>query len=387
MTPDNASLSEEHEKTDVVSRPASRRSWRSWIFALAVLGAALLLQGIAKRAPHFVEHYYSRTVFPRFGHALSFFNGWFSFSLAEILVVGLIGFVVGGVVYQTLRVLQTPRRAGAVIGTSLLTLLWGLSSALMLFLLLWGLNYHREPLGKSLGLAKRTATDDQIEALSRSIINEVNANYQLSHEGGSGGSLNRTRLYGEIEDAYHNVPLLTGLCGGGYARPKPIRLSGIMSWFGISGIYMPFTGEANFNSLQPDFDLPYVIAHEKAHQCGVAREDEANFIAFLVCSNSPDPFVRYSGYLNSLRVVSALRVAGPERYRNVVGTLGAGPRADLTARSAFWARYQGRGMVLGHRINNSYLRANNVPGGTRSYSEDVALIISYYLQNMEKADR
>jgi hypothetical protein len=153
-----------------------------------------------------------------------------------------------------------------------------------------------------------------------------------------------------------------------------------MSWLGIGGLYNPFTGEANFNALQPDFDLPYSIAHEKAHQCGIAREDEANFVAFLVCSHSTNPFVRYSGYLNALRVVNELGISAPERYRDVAGTLGAGPRADLSARSAFWARFQGRGMTVTHRINNSYLRANNVPGGARSYSADVALIISYYLQ-------
>ena len=387
MTPDNASPAAEHENIEAAPSPVRRRAWHRWLLPFAFFGASLLLQFLAKRAPHFIEHYYSRAVFPHIGHALSFVNGWFSFSLGEFLVVGLIAFLVGGAVYQALRLYQTPRRAAQLIGDSLLTVLWGLSSVLMLFLVLWGLNYHREPLGKSLGLAKQTATDDQLEALSRSLINEINANYERSREAVCCGSLDRGHLYGQIEDAYHNVPLLTGWCAGGYARPKPVRLSGIMSWFGISGIYMPFTGEANFNALQPDFDLPYVIAHEKAHQCGVAREDEANFVAFLVCSNSPDPFVRYSGYLNELKVVSALRASDPERYRSVARTLGAGPRADLKARSAFWARYQGRGMVLGHRINNSYLRANNVPGGTRSYSEDVALIISYYLQNLEKANR
>jgi len=387
MTPDNATPAAEDENIEAATVPARRRAWRPWILPFVVLAAALLLQFLASRAPHFIERYYSRAVFPRIGHALSFVNRWFSFSLGEFILVGMIAFLVGGVVYQALRIFQTPRSAAKLVGTSLRALVWGLGSAFMLFLLLWGLNYHREPLGKSLGLARQTATDDQLEALSRSIVNEINANYQLSHEGGCCSSRDRGHLYGQIESAYHNVPLLTGLCAGGYARPKPIRLSGIMSWFGISGVYMPFTGEANFNALQPDFDLPYIIAHEKAHQCGVAREDEANFIAFLVCVNSPDPSVRYSGYLNALRVVSELRASDPERYRNVSGTLGAGPRADLRARSAFWARYQGRGMAVGHRINNSYLRANNIPGGTRSYSEDVALIISYYLQNLDKANR
>ena len=87
-----------------------------------------------------------------------------------------------------------------------------------------------------------------------------------------------------------------------------------MSRLGLSGFYMPFTGEPNFNDAQPDFDLPYVIAHEKAHQRGFAREDEANFIAFLVCVNSTDPYLRYSGYLNALRVVGAFVSSDPAFY-------------------------------------------------------------------------
>jgi hypothetical protein len=386
MTPENASPVEEHEGIEIAPARVRRRGWRAWVFALAMLGAVFLLQAVARRTPHFTERYYSRTIFPRIGHALSFVNGVFSFSLAEIILVGLVAFLVGGIVYQALQIYQRRKRATQVISSSLLTLLWGLSSVLMLFLLLWGLNYHREPLGGSLGLAKQNLSDDQLEAISRSIINDINANYQASHEGACCAALDRPQLNALIESAYHDAPLLSGLCSGGYARPKPIRLSGIMSWLGVSGVYMPFTGEANFNALQPDFDLPYVIAHEKAHQCGIAREDEANFIAFLVCSHSTNPFVRYSGYLHALRVVSELGVSAPDRYRSVAETLGAGPRADLRARSAFWARYQGRGMAVSHRINNSYLRANNVPGGTRSYSEDVALIISYYLQQAREPD-
>ncbi len=106
-----------------------------------------------------------------------------------------------------------------------------------------------------------------------------------------------------------------------------------------SGVYSPFTGEPNYNAIQPDFDLPYVVAHEMAHQRGFAREDEANFIAFMVCTKAAHPYARYSGYLNALRVLSVLYRIAPERYRETVATLGEGPRADLKARGRFWARY------------------------------------------------
>jgi hypothetical protein len=379
MTPHPVAPVPEHEDLKLGRRKILREYGR-WVLPIALLGIAFALRTLAKHTPAFIEIYYSRTIFPRIGRALSLVNGIVSFSLGEILVIGLLAFFIAALVYQALQIYQRRKRPLPVLKQTALSLLWGLSLAALLFLLLWGLNYDRQPLSRSLSLAKETPSDEQLEEISRAIVNGVNANYAESHENGIHPNMPRSELYALIEAGYQTSPLLHEVCRGRYAQPKPVHFSVIMSWLGISGVYMPFTGEANYNRVQPDFDLPYVIAHEKAHQCGIAREDEANFVAFLVCSASTNSFVRYSGYLNSLRVVNELRVSAPERYRVVRESLGDGPRADLKARAAFWARFQGRASEVSHRINNSYLRANNVPGGTRSYSEDVALIISYYLQ-------
>lgn len=380
MKTDDASLADEHGP--VTTSGARRFDWVTWVLPLALLCAAIGLQALAALNSPFIEKYYSRTLFPRLGHALSLVNGVFPFSLAEIVVAGLLPVLIGVLVYQALQVWQRSTSVRRIIRTSLLTVLWVSGSGLLLFLMLWGLNYHRQPLGNSVGLAKPKPSDEQLEAISRSIITAINSDYEASHSTACCPVPDRPELYGLIESAYQQTPLLTGLCQGGYARPKPVHLSGLMSWLGISGVYFPFTGEANFNSAQPDFDLPYVIAHEKAHQCGIAREDEANFIAFLVCANSTHPFVRYSGYLHGLRVVQELSVSSPDVYQTVRQELGPGPRADLNARAAFWARFQGRGMEVAQRVNNSYLKANKIDAGTRSYSEDVALIIAYYLKAM-----
>ena len=39
---------------------------------------------------------------------------------------------------------------------------------------------------------------------------------------------------------------------------------------------------------------PYTIAHEMAHQLGYASETEANFIAFVVATETDDPMLKYS---------------------------------------------------------------------------------------------
>jgi hypothetical protein len=185
-----------------------------------------------------------------------------------------------------------------------------------------------------------------------------------------------------IEAAYQQAPLLsrTGSAReSGFGPPKPVWLSRLMSWAHISGVYSPFTGEPNYNAEQPACDLPAAIAHEKAHQRGFAREDEASFVAFLVCINSSHPYVRYSGYLEGLQVAGALARLDPERSRQVIGELGPGPRADLKARASFWARYQGRVSEMSRQVNHGYLKANRVQSGVRNYHEVAALIIDYYL--------
>ena len=161
--------------------------------------------------------------------------------------------------------------------------------------------------------------------------------------------------------------------------PKPLYFSRLMSFLGISGIYSPFTAEANFNAEQPLSSLPSSIAHERAHLLGFAREDEASFVAFFVAIRAADPFVRYSGYLAALEVVSALQYTEPERFREIMDQLDDGPRRDLASQSAFWARYSGAVSQTAERINHIYLKTNRIRSGVQSYSEVVSLIIGYCL--------
>jgi hypothetical protein len=343
---------------------------------LLLLAAAFALQTLAGRNPQFVERYYSRAVFPSIIHTLSFFNALFSFSIAELLFYVLAIGVAVTLLLQARQVYRRRLRFVRMLRTDLLALLWICSSALLLFLLIWGFNYQRPSLADKLGFTGRAASDEQLRVISESIVNEVNSSYSASH---GSETPSRAQVYELIESAYQREPLLAETAAGRFGPPKPIYFSGLLSRLGLSGFYMPFTGEPNFNSAQPDFDLPYVAAHEKAHQRGFAREDEANFIAFVVCVNSPNPFVRYSGFLNALKVLWAIGGSDPDFIRKMTERIAEGPRNDLQARATFWARYEGPARGVATRVNDSYLKANRIESGTRNYSEDIALIVGYYL--------
>ena len=75
-------------------------------------------------------------------------------------------------------------------------------------------------------------------------------------------------------------------------------LSEVLSYQGLTGIYLPFTVEANYNGDMPAYDKPFTVCHELSHLRGFMEEQEANFIAFLACIGSERTDFQYSGYLS-----------------------------------------------------------------------------------------
>lgn len=360
-----------------------------FVAPVVLLCVAYGLQTIARAHPQAVEHYYSRALYPRIGRALSFTNKYVGFSVGEVLLFVALAGLLLLFMLQARRLYLRRVRLGGLMLAGFSCLLWLAGGMSLLFLLVWGLNFQRPSLAENTGLARVAASEEQLLLISGALIAGINRSYAEASAGASVGiaaPLDRAELHAIIEEAYRREPLLQGIGGaGGYGPPKPVYFSGLMSRLGIAGRYFPFTGEPEYNAAQPTFDLPHAIAHEMAHQRGFAREDEANFIAFLVCVNSSHPFVRYSGYLNALNAADALAASSPTHAREIFAALAAGPRADLRARAAFWAQYRGRIREVSHQVNDSYLRANDVAAGVGNYNEDVALIISYYLTRLPPA--
>ncbi|MDE6852313.1 MAG: DUF3810 domain-containing protein [Lachnospiraceae bacterium] len=87
---------------------------------------------------------------------------------------------------------------------------------------------------------------------------------------------------------------------GWYPHPKPIHFSYIMYQAYCTGVYFPFSMEANYNSYLSELSYCATTAHELSHLKGYIYEDEADFMAYLACTGSEDPFLQYSGYLSVL---------------------------------------------------------------------------------------
>jgi len=371
---------------EAAGRPTSTlRRWRELVAPAALFCAALGLHALAGQNPEVVEHYYSRYFYLSVGREIAFVNKFFRFSLSEVLAVVVLGGLTGGLIWQARRLYLRRVKAPDLVFSCVRGALWVAGAGVMLFLLVWGLNYQRQPLAQSLNLEPRAVSGDELEAISRTIVSEVNRNYEEGRDGRELGArgivpLGRAELYEVIEASFRRqAPLLGEASGGGFGPPKPVYVSRLMSRFSISGMYSPFTGEPNYNAEQPASDLPFSIAHEMAHQRGYAREDDANFIAFLICINSSHPSVRYSGHLRSMSVLGVLARFAPRRYNEVVASLAPGPLADIQASSSFWVRPEGHFNRATYGVTDAYLKINGVNSGLKNYNEVVRLIISYYL--------
>ena len=88
------------------------------------------------------------------------------------------------------------------------------------------------------------------------------------------------------------------LLAGYYTDPKIFRMSKFFSQQYMMGYYFPFSMEANYNGMMYLSNMPPTICHELSHIKGFMFEDDANFIGYLACVTSEDPFFQYCGYIS-----------------------------------------------------------------------------------------
>ncbi len=355
--------------------------------AAQLLLIALILQTVAGLMPAIIEVVYSQLIYYYIARGLSFFNRFVNFTLGEVLLIALILWFLGWVIWNIRRAVRGDSRPLDVIKLLFLRLTWVFGIVYLVFLFLWGMNFQRLPIAETWDLEVRPTNSGELQAIGARIVEGINQNYKAASEGqdwsrASTLPLTRQRLNQVIEDSFQKTYPLQEASQGGLGPPKPFYLSRLMSILGFSGIYLPFTAEPAINELIPPAELPFTIANQKAHQRGYAREDEANFIAFVICINADDPYVRYSGYMHGVRVLGEIENADAGRYRDLVAP---GPSADLDASRQFWE--DGRNpdvRVLSAKVVQAYLRFNGVAGGIVSYDQDVPLIVGYYLKNFRR---
>ncbi len=149
---------------------------------------------------------------------------------------------------------------------------------------------------------------------------------------------------------------------------KPITSKRIMSNMHLSGVFFAPLGEANVNPLTPACDLPVTMAHELAHAKGAMRESDANLTAYWLTVTSDNPYIRYSGYMNTYGVIlSIASFFDFEAYNGLRQKLDPRIYKDRKLSAEFWAKYTLFDDIA-QKFNDFYLKLSG-QNGTNSYVE------------------
>lgn len=363
--------------------------------ACVFLAGAGILMVCARQVPGFAE-WYAVHIYQKLTAVTGRVTGLAPFSVVEIgLYVLLILLPVTGVgaVVKSVRFGQGGENALCWASGLFLTA----SALLFLYAANCGVNYQRESFSEKTGLAAKQYTAEELKQVCLWLTEEVNALAGQVERGGSGEMILAAPVE-EKQDAaaaeYEEMPLqvlgdtavqaMTDLAEeypdmkGYYPHPKPVCVSEILSYQNLSGVYSPFTIEANYNADMVDYNIPFTLCHELSHLRGFMQEEEANFIAFLACTGSDNRDFEYSGYLTGwVYCMNALRRADAEEWQQVREWLDEAVEADLRENSRFWEYYDGAVAEVSDKVNDTYLKANGQSEGVQSYGRMVDLIIAY----------
>lgn len=188
---------------------------------------------------------------------------------------------------------------------------------------------------------------------------------------------------------------------GFYPRPKALLTSDFMCQQYMKGYYFPFSMEANYNDVMQILNMPETMCHELAHLRGYIFEDEANFIAYLACTQSDDAFFQYSGYLGVLVYLNndiykawkesrvsydaAVAVIQPVTVDGQVWV------DDVFVTQEEWDRINGKALIDTEIVDeisdvfiDTNLKVNGVTDGAVSYSRVVRLLLQYYRHETDR---
>lgn len=360
--------------------------WTARLLKFAWLPLALLLvalQRLLALNPQLTENLHTGGIFYILSWPLLRISSLVPFSLTEVLVVVVLPLTIVFLAVRAIfKIIKNRQDRLKRFFNGLNRVAWVLTIFLLVFMLMHGFNYSRLPAAEIFNLPVKERPADDLAATANWLTKEAALLRENLSEDEHGvfvlsGSIKETML--DVNAAYDAAEVDWPALRGHSIRPKGVLLSHYWSYTGITGVYNPFLVEANVNIDQPAYSLPDTIAHEVAHTRGFAREDEANFVAFLTGMYSQNSDYRYSVMLDTwIRITNRLYTADKEAYEQVASGLTDAMRRDLTAGSLYWKQFEGSVQEVSDQANNLYLQANMQSDGVASYGRMIDLVLAWF---------
>lgn len=345
------------------------KSIKFWILLLIPLSISLTLS--AKYINGFADSYSSH-IYKYISLVFNHITGIFPFSLAEIIVIILPIIAVIYIILLSVKIVFAKGKRIKTALNGLLNIFCTIAILLFVFTTNCGINYYKSDVSQTMNIKTSPVSTEELYKVCVYLAEKTSDIRENLSEDVNGISIISDNA-NERAGKYVNK-----LLDSNYSQPKNVFFSKTMSYLNITGVYFPFTFEANVNTDIPDFSIPSTMCHELAHVNGIMHEDDANFIAFLSCINSGDKEFEYSGYTMAMIYASnALFSADKSKYQEFIKYMSNSVIKDLNAQSAYWKNFETPVAETASNINDAYLKSNSQSDGVKSYGNMIDLTIAY----------
>ncbi len=370
--------------------------WKKRTLLLVLIPVSLLILWIARNYPMIAEFVFARGIYKWISQGISLISAIFPFSLMEVEVIAVplaaLFFIFRFFVKVLWKLYKRSADTGYTFTLGIVNAACTLGVLFFLYLMLGGINYYRYSFAVYSGLEIRESSVEELYDLNLDLADQAaSIREQLRDTKGAedeNGVLQINNsdwqsVSGNMEDAFLKLSEEYPVLGGYYRSLKPVFFSDFMSRMEITGIFWPFTMEANVNIDAADYSIPATMGHELAHLRGFMREDEANFIGYLVCKESDKLEYQYSGIMLALTYAgNQLYKQDPALYQTVREHYNTEMVADLRDEYYYWKQFEDTTIsTVSNSMNDNYLKANNQSDGVKSYGRMVDLLLAEYRKN------
>lgn len=349
-----------------------------------------IILNFAKSNVEFIEKYFSLSFYPVYIKFHRAVNSLLPLSVAEIILILFGIFILLFVITFICQLKKYCRYPLGVFARYTIVAVFVAGSTLTLYTFGCMPNYYRYGFVDYLDITPEPSHVSDLERLCNKLV--ADANFQRAGltqtENGvfTYAPYTNTEIFKQAQESYtswltENPQWEHLFTMSATTTAKSVFFSEALSYAQLTGFYFPYTGEANINVHTSQMDIPATTAHELAHVSGFMREDEANYIAYLVCQASEYTHFNYSGTILALiHASNALYGQDSTAHSNVMANISTNVRTDLNADSAYYQAHYTDFGKFSRSVNDTFLKASDQSDGIKSYGRMVDLLMADFLK-------
>ena len=348
---------------------------------LLLLSGLVIILHLATRGNHALNRWLSANFVHPLHRVLSAATNVLPFSLAELLIAAAVLGLIAYLVSAAVQLVRQGRKLQQVY-IILVTLLTAGLAVYGGFCLLWGVYYYGDDFAAQSGLRREKISVEQLRTVTAYFADLANEYApQVRRDENGICATDREKVLLESEHVYAGTERLYPCLEGPAVRAKGVLCSKVMSLIDFTGFFFPFTAEANVNMDFPPSLFASTVAHELAHQRGVAKEQEANFVAVLASLQYGDPDYVYSAALLAYtHLGNALYKADHTAWEEVYTDLCDEVKLDFAANRRYWQQFETPVQQVSNTVYEGFLQSYDQELGLKSYGACVDYLVNYYYE-------